>query len=205
MNNSNIYEKFFCKYEIKNSGTTILFGDDNTCIKIAKTEKKILRLINEYECLLRLQSTTFAPKIIAYNQQQSSLRTTTMSGLTINDFVLKYGYIPRNYMKNLVSTFINMIELGVEYGDDCKYEHHFLIDEETLKINVIDYGLSNLINGNSYRVWKEFCFNKYKFAFYNGINDANSSREFKDSLSEIGINEDVIEKFFYEMKYIDEI
>ena len=195
-----IYDNFVMKEIIYNEENSIVtLGEDNTCIKRVDLPKCFRRLDNEAKCLILLDG-YIAPKLIEYSSESHELRMEYINGLTLPQYVDKYGKIPRYFFAKVAKNLLELLDKGIEYGGDRKINEHFLIIEEKQDIRIIDFGVSNIIQGDNERKerWKTSYKSDFAFVFEDADKEAieYSKSEIRRKLSSYGINNEIIDEYF---------
>lgn len=181
----------------------VLLGEDKTCIKRVDLPKCFSRLENEVQCL-NIMDGNIAPKLISYNEQEHELRMEYITGLTLIEYVKKYNLIPKWFFAKLVLSLFELLDCGIEYGEDIKYGEHFIIEDETGSLRIIDFGIS-YIHGQRQDIIKR-CKNNYRrtfaFVFNERKNDEDSKRNIIDELLMSGIESEIISNYFNDYEII---
>lgn len=175
----------------------VVIGLDDSCIKSAISPKGIERLKKEAECLKQLDGHV-APKLIEYDNSINALKMEYIGGLTITEYVDQFGKIPRFYFARLASNFLEILNDGVEYGGDLKYEKHFIITEDQ-DVRIIDYGISEILSGShAINVWRDYYKRQFAFVFPEAsqYHIDTSIETISKSLELCCIPKDVIERYF---------
>lgn len=177
----------------------VIVEDDHTCVKRVYLPKCYDRLENEARCLNILNG-HIAPKLISFNNERHELRMEYIEGLTLSQYVKKYGKIPRYYFAKVVKNLIELLNMGIEYGGDRKLDEHFIILEENENVRIIDFGLSYIVTGKSDII--DFCKRSYKKEFAFVFKDSNkddiekSKKDIYNELGYNGISKNIIDLYF---------
>lgn len=198
---------FRLKKIIWNENNSIVFlGEDETCIKKVDLPKCFSRLENEARCLEILKG-NIAPKLVSYNGQEHELRTEYINGLTIIQYAEKYKFIPKWFFAKVVLTLYELLDYEIEYGGDRKIEEHFIIEDGTNNLRVIDFGLSNIIKERQdiIELWKHNYRREFAFVFNESKHDEQSKEYFRNELLMMGIRSDIINDYFDDYLTVDNI
>lgn len=203
---NNIHDDFRVKRIINNEpNSTIYIGEDKTCIKKA-SEKCRQRLKNEYDCLTRIRGEKFPPKLIGYDEENNELKMEYIDGLSLGEYIFKYGMIPRDFAKKMVEILLKLLEYKIEYGADLKISEHFIIEENTGELRLIDYGISNILEQERLiEYWEKVYMRNYSFVYKSTKDDKTSEEEFRDRLYREGIRLEIVDDFFENLELIDDI
>ena len=194
MNNNFQFERFICN---KESAVVSLYKD-KTCIKKVYLPKYYSRLENEAQCL-KILNGNIAPKLISYNEQEHELRMEYINGLTL----VKYNKIPKWFFAKLVTNLLELLDNKIDYGEDKKYGEHFIIENGTNNLRIIDFGISDIID-NPEIIKVLMCYYRRIFAFiFNESKDDEQSKEvIKSQLLLLGIKPDIIDNYFNDYETI---
>lgn len=191
-----VFEKDKVIYD--KDGTKVILGKDKTCIKRASSPKRISKLAREVKCLEKLDG-KIAPKLIEHNNVKNTIRMEYIDGYTLPEYVNKYGQIPKFYYSKLVANLIRLVNMGVEYGGDEKFEH-FIIDVNNKDIRIIDFGESNILCDESVKkIWEEMYRRTYGFVFKDSADSEigkSSKAAIRNEMKSLGIEEGIIDKYF---------
>lgn len=196
-----IYDNFEMDRIIYNGeNSKIILGKDNTCIKKVDLPKCFSRLDNEAECL-KILGGNIAPRLIEYSDKEHAIRMEYIEGYTLSEYVKKYGEIPKYFYAKLVINLFELLNRGIEYGEDMKMDEHFIIDVNNNDIRIIDFGISNIFYNRPNIINKLKDIYKEKFAFVFADSEVNSINISKyniknDLISCCGIKEEIIDKYF---------
>lgn len=176
---------------------------DGTCVKQA-FGAGITRLRIEAECLKLIQGEDFPPKLYEYNKDFNTIRMEYINGLTLPAYIEKYNKIPEWFCKKMLLIFLKLLKHGVEYGTDIKLDEHFIIEEDTEHLRLIDYGISNNLTGVASLVEKrkKYYLSKYKFVIEESRFDDESKNNFREMLYSICTDQEILDKFFNNMELI---
>lgn len=195
-----IYTHFVAERIISNTeNSTVILGKDNTCIKKVDLTKCFSRLENEAKCLEILNG-HIAPKLIAYDKSEHALKMEYIKGVSLYEYVQKYGEIPSNYFCEVAKNLMNLLDYGIEYGGDLKIAEHFIIDEDTKQIRIIDFGLSDILPEREDII--NFCKRNHKRCYAFVFKDStpeeveNSKASIYSDLMCAGIQKGVIDNYF---------
>lgn len=179
--------------------SVVILGKDNTCIKKVNLSKCFSRLDNEAKCL-KILNGHIAPKLIEYDGESHELRMEYIQGLTLLQYINKYGEIPKYFFAKVVSNLLKLLDYGIEYGGDKKIEEHFIIVEENEEVRIIDFGLSNIYEDRNdiINYWKDNYKREFAFVFMDAkITDIEDSKtEICQKLYCLGIHNDIAEQYF---------
>lgn|GEM_PF-7014168 len=200
----NVYEGFIKDKILYNDvSALVVLGKDKTCIKQTDGTQYNNRLRQEAECLKMVKGLGIAPEIVGYDEEKNALRMEYIDGLVLEDFVVKYGKIPTYYMSDLVNNLLMLIDHGVEYGADFKYNDHFIIQDDRKKVRIIDFGISDIISGPAAEYMKAQIKEEYSFVFKENKGDKESIDSWKTQmLHYVGIPERIIEIYLDNMDYL---
>ena len=181
----------------------VYLGEDNTCIKKVDLPKCFIRLKNEAQCL-SIMDGNIAPKLISYNEQEHELRMEYIKGLTLIEYVKRYNLIPKWFFAKLVLNLFELLDCGIEYGADMKYGEHFIIEDGTNNLRIIDYGISHILQERQdiIKRWKNNYRRDYAFVFNESKCDEYSKNNIIDKLLMLGIKQEIIDNYFNDYETI---
>lgn len=118
----------------------------------------------------------YIPKVFYYNKNMIEMRY--MKGDTINNFLKKYPEREKDCYSLLKKSFIRMIDTKFIHGDLHDGNLLYYLDNEIVKLNIIDLGLILKINDIQQKIFYEFFIGKkiiYKIKFIYEISIKNVS------------------------------
>lgn len=176
----------------------VINNEDGTCTKIVDLPKCYSRLSNEAKCLEILNG-FIAPKLISYDDDKHVLSMEYIEGLTLTKYIDKFGEIPKFYFAQLTTSLLQLLDHGIEYGADMKYDQHFIIDDKN-NIRIIDFGISNILQGRDdiIEYWRENTVRNFAFVFKNSTEEdiVESWERMCKYLYRYGISDSVMDKYF---------
>jgi predicted Ser/Thr protein kinase len=200
----NVYEGFIKEKILYNDvSALVVLGKDKTCIKQTDGTQYNNRLRQEAVCLEMVKGLGIAPELVGYDEEKNALRMEYIDGLVLKEYVKEYGKIPTYYMSELVNNLLVLIDHGVEYGSDIKYNEHFIIQDDRKKVRIIDFGISDIISGPAAEYMKAQIREEYSFVFKENKGDIESIDNWKERMLHFaGIPESVIETYLDNMVYL---
>lgn len=145
-----------------------------------------------------------APKLISYNEQEHELRMEYIKGLTLIEYVKRYNLIPKWFFAKLVLNLFELLDCGIEYGADMKCGEHFIIEDGTNNLRIIDYGIIHILQDrqDTIKRWKNNYRRDYAFVFNESKCDEYSKNNIIDKLLMLGKKQEIIDNYFNDYETI---
>lgn len=168
---------------------------------VIKKYKSSYSFKTEIECYERLKEKAYIPRLIAKDDIKNSIEIEKIKDITLSEYITRYNKIPYNIAKDFKNILIDMADVGiVDTPDFYKFEHIFISSEDQIKI--IDFDVNQVIdleNPNAkviINIRKKQIDSEYSFLEGN----KNSWEEFKKRLYLDGIEDEIIDDFYCNMK-----